>query len=232
MELEKVYWHCCQHLGALSSDQIIVLYGVERLLSKEASLTVLSQDELQKADRMIPTQRLNWMTAHAALRIFCGELLSKKPLEFDFLLTENGKPFLENMPFHFNISHTKHSFLIAFSSNPVGIDVEATASNFELKDVVNYAFSTEEKDYCRNGDDRARFFSIWTAKEAIGKAIGCGLSDQLKDVNVLDFGTQPNGIDGFACRTFFCPNNEIATLAYHPSTTSIRFIQLEDISLF
>ena len=40
------------------------------------------------------------------------------------LKTENGKPYLENNPVHFSLSHTKEKIFLAVANFPVGIDAE------------------------------------------------------------------------------------------------------------
>jgi 4'-phosphopantetheinyl transferase len=227
MEVEAVHWQTINQFQDLVSGKISILYGVEKPMTIGDAEVLLSQDELQKADRMIASQRLNWMTAHATLRFFCGLLLQKSPLEVDFLLSENGKPYIKNSPFHFNLSHTDHSFAIAFSSSLVGIDLESMSASFELKDVVEYAFSAEEKKYCENGADRARFFAVWTAKEALSKAIGSGLPDQMKTFSVIGSGLEVPHLSGFVRKTFLCPNNEIATLVNHSDSAIIQFLQFD-----
>lgn len=98
---------------------------------------------------------------------------------------ENGKPYFKNRPdFHFNISHSGNLIAVAFSSSPVGVDIEKLR-DANLKIAKRY-FSSEEKDYVKNYQD---FFYVWTRKEAYLKRTGTGLRQSLSSFSVLDNNT-------------------------------------------
>ncbi len=97
-----------------------------------------------------------------------------------FSENEYGKPYIENAPYHFSISHSGN--LIAFISHtsPVGIDVQ------KINDSVSPAlrfFTPNEKSYV--SDDHLRFYEVWTKKEAYIKMLGTGLSTPLSSFDVL-----------------------------------------------
>lgn len=91
-----------------------------------------------------------------------------------------AKPRLEP-PWEFSLAHCKGRVLCALSAEgPVGIDIEplgtltAGASNLYLSPAERAAA----------GDDPARFYALWTRKEAVAKAAGLrGLRD-LRSVKV------------------------------------------------
>lgn len=100
--------------------------------------------------------------------------------------SEKNKPFLKSHPhIHYNISHSGHWVVIAFSSKPVGIDIEkirdinfGIARRYYSEQENQYLFSLAKKkqlDY---------FFDLWTLKESYLKAIGTGLTRSLQSFTI------------------------------------------------
>lgn len=91
-------------------------------------------------------------------------------------IAERGKPYFENAPWHFSISHTpKHVFCV-LSDRPVGIDAEETDRKIDLR-LAEKIFSPAEK--CRweqSADKRAALLKLWVLKEAAGKCAGFGIN--------------------------------------------------------
>ncbi len=89
-----------------------------------------------------------------------------------------GKPFFQNVDFHFNISHCKNVIAIALSSQEVGIDVE------RIKD-VNFPISFAKKINAK-GTDSYAIIARFSALEAHFKKEGTGLiySQLQKDVQL------------------------------------------------
>jgi len=130
-----------------------------------------------------------------AQRKMIGELMVRAILsvkhkfhneEIYFEYSENSKPglrFYENI--HFNISHSGDWVVCAFSSLPVGIDVEKIRKvNFDIArrffsdEEVNQLFSLPKRDQTEF------FFDLWTIKESYLKAIGTGLTRSLNSFTV------------------------------------------------
>jgi phosphopantetheinyl transferase len=98
-----------------------------------------------------------------------------------------GKPFASGSPFHFNISHSHDSLVIAVSLADVGIDLE------RKRPVVTDQLAMA----CMSRPERAElslmsgpaaleyFFRIWTAKEALLKASGVGLQVEMKQISLM-----------------------------------------------
>ncbi len=105
-------------------------------------------------------------------------ILAKGPL---------GKPYLKNYPdFYFNISHSKGGVAVVFSDSPVGIDIELLREP-DLK-VADRYFCENERNYINSRPDNqsARFFEIWTKKEAYVKQSGEGISAIFFALDVTD----------------------------------------------
>ncbi len=95
---------------------------------------------------------------------------------------KNDKPYFKNHPdFHFNISHSEDLIAVAFSSSPVGVDIEKLR-DVNLK-IAERRFCEEEKAFIKNNQD---FFYVWTRKEAYLKRTGQGLRRSLSSFCVLE----------------------------------------------
>lgn len=103
---------------------------------------------------------------------------------YDFELTKSsaGKLFFIKNSFHFNISHSGNLVICALSDEePMGIDIEQILP-VPLIEFKNCLSSDEWKDIESSGDIFA-FYRLWTMKEAVCKAEGIGLIDDLYNLN-------------------------------------------------
>jgi len=76
----------------------------------------------------------------------------------------------------FSVSHTGGLYLILFSPDPVGVDMEIPRQ-IRAKMIADRFFCPGEKEILEHsGYDRRCFFDIWTKKEALTKLSGVGLS--------------------------------------------------------
>lgn len=92
-----------------------------------------------------------------------------------------GKPFLKNGP-HFNISHSRGYGAVAFSPEPVGMDMELVRPYHEM--LPQRIFSRGELDWFRERNCLRRdFFTLWTLKESYYKYLGTGLPGFPKDTD-------------------------------------------------
>ena len=166
----------------------------------------------------------------------------EKLCDCDILKTENGKPYIIKQPdFHFGISHTKNAITVAFSKEPVGVDIEKIR-DVDLK-VADRFFTEEEQKYINSDVSLScrRFFEIWTKKEAIIKKSGLKLKDiktakrfgcksvliDRRDRNV-DFGQDytVTDLNGF-WEVLKCGKN----FAYHWYCVRLRFSRLAGMVL-
>lgn len=93
--------------------------------------------------------------------------------------TENGKPYFVNYPnLHFNISHSGSAIAVAFSSSPVGIDIEVIR-DINLSVAKRFFNKSDYGELCSLESENAdiRFLELWTQKEANLKMQGLTLKD-------------------------------------------------------
>ncbi|GAA4214137.1 hypothetical protein GCM10022289_47310 [Pedobacter jeongneungensis] len=97
--------------------------------------------------------------------------------------TKYGRPFIENLKADFNITHSGDVIaLVTASEGKIGIDVEAI-NEIKIDDFKDF-FSNSEFDILEYSENRLLdFYRLWTAKEAILKADGSGLS-KFVDLNL------------------------------------------------
>ena len=100
-----------------------------------------------------------------------------------------GKPFLINIPdLHFSLSHTGSEVAIVFSRSPVGFDMEKSGRRTDFLALAKRFFTTTEVAaiVAAGKDAGSCFLELWTAKEAILKLEGTGISGGLDRARILN----------------------------------------------
>ena len=145
--------------------------------------SVLSDTELQRADRFVAQSDKALFKQRRAFRRFCGATVLRwsRPLwQIIFQETENGRPYLSDLPdVWFSFSSCRFGFLGAWSStHGIGVDIEDQSRNLEALELAHRFFSGAEANAVEGmgGLERLRtFFRFWSLKEAALKSIGEGL---------------------------------------------------------
>lgn len=131
-------------------------------------------------------------------RYFLRHLLRLKHprLAVEFSEHKFGKPFIKAQPdIEFNISHSDTHLLVGISERgPVGVDVELLSQSCDqhLMIAKKYFHEAEYKSIAASHNSKFEFLQIWTAKEALYKALGVGLTKPLADT--IFYFNQPTGI--------------------------------------
>ena len=103
-------------------------------------------------------------------------ILSDASLDYTVLRTESRKPYFQNLPLHFSLTHTDNLAAAVLSDEPVGIDFEWLDTSRNALGISKRFFSPDEqKQILLSGDPLLTFFSLWTKKEALAKLTGEGL---------------------------------------------------------
>ena len=154
---------------------------------------VLSPDERGRAARFgAQVNRDRFVAGRATIRRILARYVGSPARDLVLRYTDHGKPGLvlgaDQPPLHFNLSHARHSAILAVSAAPdVGADVERVEGFPELMDIASSYFAEDELEelHAMPPSERvAGFFRCWTRKEAVIKAIGHGLSYPLKSFAV------------------------------------------------
>lgn len=157
-------------------------------LCAEACLSVLSDEERQRASRLSNTAaRHEFVTARALLRHLLSKHTGEPASTLQFATGPCGKPALRgSQRVHFSLSHSHGVALVAIASAEVGIDIERIDGTVDYDSVAETMFSAAEFGMLRSASTSQRgevFFSIWTRKEAYLKATGFGFSSNLPKIS-------------------------------------------------
>ena len=83
--------------------------------------------------------------------------------------SETGKPFLENTPLFFSVTHTKETRFIAVSDENIGIDAELISREIDYRPILS-RFPFDEREEIKGKED---FLHHWTAIESTVKWFPC-----------------------------------------------------------
>jgi len=159
--------------------------------------SVLSETELQRAERFVTQGDRSLFIQRRAFRRFCGTLSlesSKSLSQVVFEETENGRPYLFDLPgFWFSFSSCRFGFIGAWSSmHGIGVDIEDQTRDPGATALARKFFSSAEVRAVEGHDGLANlqtFFQLWSLKEAALKSVGEGLPYGLK---AFEFELDPN----------------------------------------
>lgn len=162
-------------------------------------------------------------------RSLAGDILTRKYLsklyniseeKIEIRKGEKGKPYVLNLPAHFNVSHSGDYTVVAISDRPIGIDLEIIrdfsailAKKYFNEDELKYIsgnFSSRKKSLMQRC-----FYEIWTAKEAYLKYIGKGISGGINSLSLFFDGKKlvPNRNDIKLTYDYSIPGAVIAIIS-------------------
>lgn len=149
-------------------------------------LDLLTPAETERIHRYrIPADREMRITARAAVKMLIAKYAGIAPEQVIIEQTPTNKPRLVGLEnIDFNLSHSRKQILIAISNSPVGVDVERMRPGLASSGLI---FSEAEARWvAQSADKTAAFFTLWTRKEALVKASGQGIIDEIPTVHCLD----------------------------------------------
>ncbi|HRD53498.1 MAG TPA: 4'-phosphopantetheinyl transferase superfamily protein [Flavobacteriales bacterium] len=152
---------------------------------------VLDASERDRAARFrFDADRERFILGHGWLRDVLGKVLGTPAADLRIVRGPFGKPHLEGHDLRFNFSDTKDAVLLGFGQGiDIGIDVETMHRRVDHEAVASHYFTPAETQHLSEltSDARKRrFLELWTRKEAVLKASGVGIMDDLKELRVLD----------------------------------------------
>ena len=153
--------------------------------------SVINQAEKEKAARFrFKRDSKLSRAAHGLKRMALSQMVNGvvKPVEWEFQTEALGKPYVEGdcRP-SFNLSHCEGmvACLVGDEGLQVGIDVERVGNNvpFEIEKKVYSELEIEWLNSQAAQYRKTAFIKLWVYKEALIKAIGCGLSQPLTAIS-------------------------------------------------
>lgn len=132
------------------------------------------------------TDRQRFLLGHGLLREVLGQALNSDPHTIAFERGRYGKPFLPDTALHFNLSDTKDAVAVAVTAEEeLGIDLETMTRRVDHRSVSQHYFTVDEQAGIDAApDEKRRFLELWTRKEAVLKASGVGIMDDLRSLRV------------------------------------------------
>ncbi len=115
------------------------------------------------------------MLARKAFHNVCG----LRPEKVIFSHTPQGKPYVEDCPFHLSLSHSGDYAVCALACAPVGIDIEKI--RVVSPHIARRFCTSAELEYIDGNP--VRLLNVWTLKEAYGKALGAGVAKSMRSVS-------------------------------------------------
>jgi 4'-phosphopantetheinyl transferase len=168
-----------------------------------AAMTELSLDERQSINRLwFPRdRRLKIVSRVLRRRAIARHLPTTGQAKIVFSVGLFGKPEILSTavdpPPRFNCTHTSGLVMCVTSRLlSVGIDVELVRSRLPFKSATGVLSAAEQEslDALPTNLQSPYFFRLWTLKESVAKASGCGLSTTLEEssfANLDDVGQVP-----------------------------------------
>ena len=155
--------------------------------------------ERERAHRFrFARQRRFFIQSHGIVRQILADYTGIDPAALAFREGPWGKPLVVvpkwDAQLQFSLSHSGHCCMVAVrSGGPVGIDVEQVRDLPNSADIADRMFTRAEGALIGRLAGAARrdaFFALWTAKEAVVKALGRSLADYL---DRMQFDLDPAG---------------------------------------
>jgi 4'-phosphopantetheinyl transferase len=155
---------------------------------------LLSEDEQTRALALRSPQQQRFVAVRGSLRWLIGTVLQQDPAGLQFVYGLRGKPALLGNGLEFNLSHSGDLALFALSlTGAVGVDLEQHRPDFDFMAIAERFFAPGEVASLQVQPPllrAARFWQLWTAKEACLKALGQGLFSTLASI---ELSIQPTG---------------------------------------
>lgn len=178
--------------------------------------------ELARAAEFVQAAgRDSYVCAHVALRRLLGLYLGVAPGEVAIERAPcahcdepHGRPVLPGGALHFSLSHCTGLSLPAFTTAPVGVDVEELVTPATILETADVLHPREAAELSRPpaAERPAAFTRVWTRKEAYLKGLCVGLSaDPAADY--VGSGVDPAPVPGWWLVDVAVPQGHCAAVA-------------------
>lgn len=177
-------WEPCAQVPLLERGAVhVIQFSLEATDAERATLAAcLNEEERARAarfKRVLHQQRFT--VGRGQLRRLLGQYTSQNPASLRFSYGKQGKPSLaDGDGVTFNLSHSEDQALLAVArGNALGVDLEWRRPRVRMASIAARFFHPEEADLLARYDEGAKtqaFYQLWTAKEALLKGVGGGLT--------------------------------------------------------
>lgn len=240
--LSNVNWENAQicpfyMLGQTDVWRIEINANVKQLIQ---FTSIIENREFIIANQYLKASDKNrYLLSRVALRLLLSKYLLKNPELLSFGNDLDNKPFLLNTngdEIKFNISYAKDYILISVSLTEVGVDTEYIDPIFDFDDILTDFFAVDEKNYIEETNSKERFFTSWTKKEALAKAIGIGILGPINQFPILNGDTFVNSdilntTNNWIIHSFYVTNTHVGSVARIANQQPIAFWDF-DLNVF
>ena len=187
--IETVSQNSCDHKSDRPNVKLfnINISEFHELISDLFS--VLSDSEQSRAHRYhFINDKNRFIICRALLKFLLAEHLGLGIGQIILEVDANKKPYLPtHSSVYFNVSHSVDYAIIAIANHPVGIDIEYINKEFDYKEILPTVFHHNEIAEIKNSRCKTfTFYKFWSRKEALLKAVGKGIDDDISKIPVTD----------------------------------------------
>lgn len=191
-------------------ENILVIVKLNSTRLEYYNLTTIENLQATKYHQQKDALSYSWR--HHLLNTWLSNYCNKPFDQLNLKTTKEGKNYLDTLPFHFNISKSTTYLAFSFGPNPIGVDIETIKDFKPFMPIADQHFHENEQLLLSEEKSPLSFFSIWTRKEAILKANGSGINDNLKN---MDTTSESHQMDSRIYQLETFANDEfIVSLAY------------------
>lgn len=144
------------------------------------TLQVSASEQARAARLRQKSAQQAFLRQHHLLRTFLAHWLDQPAARLDFACGAQGKPVCRTGSLHFNLSRSGTLLAFYFGAFEGGVDIEARRSAAPFAELAAQHFHPQEQALATDDD---AFFTLWTRKEALLKAHGCGLLAPLSAID-------------------------------------------------
>lgn len=126
---------------------------------------------------ILASEPLNGRSGHEAGRKLLARLYREATGEElpRILVSDRGKPWFPDSPWHFSISHTPRRVFCALSRGNIAVDAEEADRAINLRLAEKILSPGEKAQFDAAADKRTALLKFWVLKEAAAKLPGDGL---------------------------------------------------------
>lgn len=233
---EKLNWVEMQFTGiSLPKRDELHVWCVPLKLDQNQTEIAIERLNAHQHDRYERRTNQSQKESYLAGRYYLSELLSaythQDPSALELAYTRLNKPYLASNSFEldFNFTdshgHAGNLGIYAFARNrDLGVDIEALNRRSNFAAIAKRKFTEKEQAWIKNADgslQAQRFLSLWTRKEAYGKATGKGVNFRMNALNLvspdqheLTFLGQETPQQRYQLKQFLIANSHIACVVH------------------
>ncbi|HNR55522.1 MAG TPA: 4'-phosphopantetheinyl transferase superfamily protein [Flavobacteriales bacterium] len=153
----------------------------------EVLCDLLDEEERMRALRFrFHADRERFELGHGWMRELLAHYTGVPAKDITFVRGRFGKPTLTKKDLCFNLSDTKDAVALAVCSTmELGLDLETLDRSVDHEAVSAHYFTPEERTTIGKSEQpKSTFLELWTRKEAVLKASGVGIMDDLRSLRV------------------------------------------------